>query len=57
MESPSRNLAMLTFTLAGEPGYLIVETVTAANQNDGMHAPKTLAKLKPEQFPRLDAIT
>jgi putative transposase len=37
-------------------GLLIAVTVTAANLDDGTHAPKVLAKLKAEEFPRLKAM-
>jgi putative transposase len=37
-------------------GLLLAVTVTAANLDDGTHAPGVLGKLKPESFPRLKAI-
>jgi hypothetical protein len=43
MDPPSCDLAMPTFILACEPGYLLVVAVTGANLNDGMRAPKVLA--------------
>lgn len=37
-------------------GLLIAVTVTAANLDDGTHAPRVLGKLNPEQVPRLKVI-
>ncbi len=37
-------------------GLLIAVAVTAANLDDGTHAPKVLGKLKPEKLPRLEVI-
>src|SRR3954469_21621226 len=37
-------------------GLLLAVAVTAANLDDGTHAPKVLAKLKAEKFPRLVAM-
>jgi putative transposase len=37
-------------------GLLMAVTVTTANLDDGTHAPKVLAKLSPEKFPRLQVI-
>lgn len=37
-------------------GLLIAVAVTAANLDDGTHAPKVLGKLKAEKFPRLEAM-
>lgn len=37
-------------------GLLLAVTVTAANLDDGTHAPGVLHKLKPESFPRLQAM-
>ncbi len=37
-------------------GLLIAVTVTAANLDDGTHAPRVLGKLKAESFPRLKAM-
>jgi putative transposase len=35
-------------------GLLLAVTVTAANRDDGTHAPKVLGKLTPEKYPRLE---
>ena len=37
-------------------GLLVMVTVTAANLDDGTHAPQVLGKLKPEKFPRPEAL-
>jgi putative transposase len=37
-------------------GLLLVVAVTAANLDDGTHAPKVLSKLRAEKFPRLKAM-